>query len=134
MTQVTEIERAAVTLLAVHRNEVIDEVVDRWIHRLLTEPEFANADNIIKHRSNVSGNRYVDWADIEDADYRRYAKGMNDAVIDLGLAICHYRHDGHPIGDQEHRLSGLGGHVVVTSLAATVVEFHQHVLNAHAAL
>jgi hypothetical protein len=127
-TSVTEIERAAATLLS--KTIVWDPAVESWIERLLADPNLIEYCPEGHHPNSASYEMKFDWNDpsLGDKLPRRQARLICQAVCNLGYSLAAYRDDGRPTGDVMRSISS--GLAVTTSLAAAVVEFHLAILNA----
>lgn len=125
---VTEIERAACTLLAKH-NFIRDPVVLDFVRHIISDPDF--------HETPGQGEGWhfklydVDHENAELYPDTEYWFCMLDrAALYLAVSIAMYREEGRPTGDQVTEIGS--GFRVSSSLAANVVEYHQAVVNAWA--
>ena len=134
MEGITEIERAACTLLAHYVNNVYSQVIQIRVQEVISNPEcqFYTIDGHHPNSPLVERERVkaFDYSKLERPDF---AWVLDKAVVDLANSVCSYRRDGRPTGDTETRIS-ISGLIIRSSLAANVVEFHKTVLEAYALL
>ena len=139
MNRVTEIERAAITLLT--QSRATHPCLTRWIHALASDPD--ECRGLDEFSLGTWDQRELD--DMAAAGFyapRRFQRFGPDtltlhlgdggrsllaeidrAVVYLASALVRYRTEGRPDGDQDITIAP--DIVVTTSLAAAVVEYHQ---------
>lgn len=128
-SQVTEVERAACTLLADHVREVVDPAVAEWISRLLSDPGLVEWCPTGHHPNSSDWEMEFDWQAAEPLHWLRFERrGVCEAVCNLGGALASYRADDRPTGDVTTALD-TSGITVTTSLAAAISEYHQAILS-----
>ncbi len=125
---VTEIERAACTLLVKH-GFIHDPIVLDYVRHITADPDFC------EYPGTGEGLQFklhdIDHANEEQYPDREYWFCMLDkAAYNLALNVAGYRRSGRPTGDQTTEIGG--GFQISSSLAANVVEYHHAVVNAWA--
>ncbi len=143
--QPSDMERCACTLIMLYAGEVgdqpnniLDDVVRTWALDVAHGRINSVLDNrdILNHHTNTNSWEYIGFNYDNSAlkfspGVRHWYRAMNDQIIHLAMAVLKYRDTGE--GDHTTRLTtdAMGGFTVTTSLAATVVEFHHALMNAH---
>lgn len=123
-TDVTEIERAVITLLARHKQLVYSADLSDWLDQLISTPEYQDSYPNNSHPDDNEGL----YSTVTDEDERVYAEMIDEAACNLGHALSRYRQDGRKPGDYTAAIGS--GFTITTSLAAAVAEFHEKVVNA----
>jgi len=119
--QVTDIERAAVRMLAKDNAEFGSERLMNHVTRIIQEPEYTEILTEVPAPEVEFANRAE----------RVFVKLQDRARWALANAIATYRRNGKPAGDTLSTFSEMGvTFTVTTSLAAAVVDYHEAVLNA----
>ena len=117
---ITEVERAACSLLYTLVGVIRNPEVDDYVRHLLADPDYSEPFSCeIRHND-----REMYPPENGDLFYM-----LDKAAYYLAVSIAGYRADGRPTGDQSTEIGG--GFRITSSLAANIVEFHQAVLNAH---
>jgi hypothetical protein len=120
--KITDIERAALTLLSTP--EYLRAIEDKKpLYNAVVEILSGTGQPVAQLKTvneyNPKDRRYK---------YTRQNRGYALAICILAGAICVYRMDGRPTGDQSYQIAS--GITVRSSLAAAVVEFHKQIVNA----
>lgn len=139
-TKVTELERAACTILLYHMGKIMDGPNDlrfnsalyEWMEKVCSDEDYSDYGHMLNHNPNTSRyKRAFDWdtalADLPE-HMQLYYSGMAKAAHHLANAICRYRERDRQGGEHTTYLTGgsaeTGGISVTTSLAARIAEFH----------
>jgi len=126
-TDVTEIERAACTLLRGHMNDGANPAIGDWCESLTLAGDVIETIDVDHHPN--SSPPIFDYKAIKDEGERNQGWMIDFALYGLAHALVEYRRAGRPVGDQYTRLAeGIG---IRTSLAAAVAEFHRMVVGAY---
>lgn len=150
-SQVTEVERVAITLLyhaAQPGGEIQHPGFRAWLHEIGTNGDFRTyindwagdqpellekiADDGFEWPNGRWGNPgFAGQLYGDDRNYRpEYRRYHEQAAFQLALGIISYRMNGRPSGDQTHTIQGMGGSSLMnvsTSLAASIAEYHERV-------
>lgn len=126
---VTEIERAAMTLLHKNVKRVTNPALHDWIKSLLDDPSLVTWCPSGQHPNDTHPTYTYEGPRSE----RNHDRGIDWAMANLAGAVAAYRSDNRPDGDVTHTIDHMGGFTITTSLAAAVVEFHEAMQNALAA-
>jgi len=118
--KITEVERAALTLL-VSKLPIHDPKVRDYVNHIVADSDFSD---YLDHR--VDGRNRELYPDDDDAYWFSI---LDKAAYSLAVEVAFYRRDGRPTGDQTTDIGG--GFRITSSLAASIVEFHQSVVEAY---
>lgn len=130
---ITEVERVACTMLynAIEKNNRVEHPELRQKVEAIgksDDPELAIEILIWLNKCDRQVRKFIDTQWSEDSKIRARATAYSEAVIRLAGALCIYRLDGKPEGDQQ---SSIGGEFVITSsLAAACAEYCENVQGA----
>lgn len=126
MEKVTEIERAAITNLYSFKNLIIDHRLAEYVEKIGTDANYKYIANELH-----PNNRINIYDEESDNTTRRRRKAAGRAIFNLATDIVIYRNNGRPEGDQTTEIDHMSGITVTSSLAASVAEFTQNILNAY---
>jgi hypothetical protein len=125
-TNVTEIERAAITNLFNYKKNIFDPELLAYVEKIGTDPEYKHIANELH-----PDDRREIYAKITDKKERTFYRLNGEALQNLAASIACYRMDGRPDGDQTTKIDEMSQINITTSLAAAVAEFTQDILNAY---
>lgn len=131
----SEIERCAVTMLSKSYGALYDAEVTGWVESIMANPDYAEycpdgKHPNVTHKWQYTGPNFDEIEQQIGVAKAIYFRMMHEAIINLGNNIVSYRIDNRPTGDTISNIENVA--IIVSSLAAQVVEFHMAVQDAWA--
>lgn len=124
---ITEIERAAMTLLANEIEHITNPVIREYTQSLLSNCGLVAWIPDGHHPNDMD--RAFDYTQCGSRSDNVRAKLTDEAVANLAGAVALYRSGGRPTGDTTTIISSMSGIGITSSLAAAVVDFHNAMIH-----
>lgn len=141
MNNVTEIERAAITIISRAQTSQYPPLID-YLRRIVDDSDFKEfwSDDLweVVRESRGDGfqaySEYLPDPALDGKPAHQKVNILDEAALRLAGQIVKYRNDGRPDGDVSHDIMGMGTPVmtVMSSLAAAVAEYVEQIADAWA--